>query len=143
MNGRGNQQGRAQEQPLVSAQELRAIIVDGDAEMMVRVAERVGKRLQREKLTTSQIRNFFGAVREIEMRWPHSEKEAIRQLLLLTPKLAYYVGKAKGDNKMSLTHLDETLRPCINLVQGDRERFSRFVDFFEAILAYHKYYGGD
>jgi len=35
------------------------------------------------------------------------------------------------------------LSPAVDLVQGDADNFGRFVEFFEAILAYHKAYGGN
>jgi CRISPR-associated protein Csm2 len=34
------------------------------------------------------------------------------------------------------------LSDAIDLVGRDRERFGHFVEFFEAILAYHRFYGG-
>ncbi|MBC7317257.1 MAG: type III-A CRISPR-associated protein Csm2, partial [Chloroflexi bacterium] len=34
------------------------------------------------------------------------------------------------------------LKPAVDYVQGKTENFERFVEFFEAILAYHRAYGG-
>ena len=139
--------------PPLSDKDLRAIIVDGDPEALVNAAKQIGRTLYEKNLPTSQIRNFFGAVREIEMNWPvgsesqregdaQREKEARRKLLLLKPKLAYYVGKEKGSSKAALDHLEKVLSPAIDLAKDDRTRFANFVEFFEAILAYHKYHGG-
>src|SRR5262249_42898764 len=129
--------------------ELRAIVADGDAETLVRVAERVGKALVENRLTTSQIRSVFGAVREIEMSWPRAAQPTAqeqgqagrcqRELLLLKPKLAYQAVRAQG---RGMANLKQVLDPAIGLVGDDRERFQHFVDLFEAILAYHRAYGG-
>jgi CRISPR-associated protein Csm2 len=131
--------------PVPSSAEVRAIIADGDAETLVRVAERVGCALVQEKLTTSQIRAFFGAVRQIEMSWPSTGTDAEttrarrRELLLLRPKLAYQAARAPG---RGVARLRDVLDPAIAEVGGDRQRFQHFVDFFEAILAYHRAAGG-
>ncbi|MBX5492557.1 MAG: type III-A CRISPR-associated protein Csm2 [Chloroflexi bacterium] len=131
--------------PTPSPAEVRAIIVEGDAETLVQVAERVGRALVKERLTTSQIRAFFGAVREIEMSWPptgadpDTTRARQRELLLLRPKLAYQAARASGQ---AVERLRAVLDPAIAEVRGDRQRFQHFVDFFEAILAYHRAAGG-
>jgi CRISPR-associated protein Csm2 len=90
----------------------------------------------------AQIRGIFGTVRRIEMRWTEKASEkaqelAMRQLLLLQPKLEYQARRQK-----EVRGLKDVLIPAIEQVQGDRERFGRFVEFFEAILAYHVAEGG-
>ena len=126
---------------------LEAIIVDGDGEVTVREAESLGRDLAR-KLSTSQIRGIFGTVRRIEMTWPeepHDEKEeqaaaqAQRELLLLKPKMAYQAKREPGRGVQTLV---EVLDDAIGLIEGKRQRFQHFVDFFEATLAYHKAHGG-
>ena len=62
---------------------------------------------------------------------------------MLKPKLAY-----TANRHASVNTLKEVLTQAIDLVGKEqeksyqREKFSRFVDFFEAILAYHKASGG-
>jgi CRISPR-associated protein Csm2 len=127
---------------------LQAIIVDGDAETTVRVAEELGQSLAR-KLSTSQIRNIFGTVRRIEMTWPEEPEgaeekkeaeQARRELLLLKPKMAYQAKRERGRGVQTLVNV---LSEAIDLVEGERQRFQHFVDFFEAVLAYHKAHGGN
>lgn len=125
-----------------SQQVLRSIIQEGDANLLVNVAEDIGKGLARQ-LTTSQIRNVFGTVRQIEMSWSpqaddEEQQEASRQLLLLKPKLAYQAKRERGKGMEQLT---QVLVPAIDLVGKDRKNFLRFVEFFEAILAYHTAHG--
>jgi CRISPR-associated protein Csm2 len=133
-----------------SEQELRQIIVDQDVEQLIRSAEELGRDLaQREKLTTAQVRIFFGAVRQIQAEAQATattgrlSDAANRKLLLLIPRLAYQAQRDKENRKgEGVLRLKETLTPAIRLVEGDTARFQRFVEFFEAILAYHKAAGG-
>ena len=132
----------------MNASDLQAIIVDGDAKVTVEEAQALGESLARQ-LTTSQIRNIFGTVRRIEMNWPEEPQtepeqqratRAQRELLLLKPKMAYQAKRERGRGVAMLT---DVLSDAIDLVGDDRQKFQHFVDFFEAILAYHKAYGGN
>ena len=127
----------------LSAEDYQKIIVRGDAKALTDVVESIGTGLARQ-LTTAQIRNVFGTVRQIEMSWgprvaEPQRKYAARQLLLLKPKLAYQARRQRGKGVQQLANV---LIPAIDLVGEDRERFQNFVDFFEAILAYHTAAGG-
>ncbi len=131
------------DQKRLSQQDYQKIIVEGDAKVLTEHAEAIGTSLAHQ-LTTSQIRNIFGTVRQIEMSWrPRAtEKErkyAARQLILLKPKLAYQARRERGGGVQQLANV---LTPAIDLVGEDRNRFQNFLDFFEAILAYHTAAGG-
>jgi len=140
------------------------IIAHGNVEALVDIAKTVGGNLSRQ-LTTSQIRNIFGEVRRIEMDWPlhtgpvkesgedaakAAEKaakadEGFRRVVLLQPKLAYQARRERG---RGVEELQQVLDPCIDEIrkapkEQRRLYFQRFVDFFEAILAYHKAAGGN
>ena len=129
---------------------LSTIITDPDgAEVLVKEAERLGKQLKNKGLTTSQIRAIFGEVRQIEAQWQmgaEQRKKAERRLILLKPKMAYRARKERGP---AVRELVDVLSPAIDLVirekdeQRRSENFTRFVEFFEAILAYHKAFGGN
>lgn len=149
---RGNQSSRSSFQP-PSDDEMRKIMIEGDPETLITVADRVGQTLVEQELTTSQIRNVFGTVRQIQMRWPTNSteptNEAYREAVLLRPKMAYFAErqkKAKGGRSYGMETLQRTLEPALKLLtdngQPSRERFNRFVDLFEAIVAYHKKHGG-
>ncbi len=117
------------------------------AEELVRSAEAWGAYLARKlKLNTTQIRTIFGEVRRIEMSWAQGEEnsEAMRDLLLLKPKLAYQAARDAEKNRHTrpVQALADILTPGIDHIGADRKRFQRFVDFFEAVLAYHKAAGG-
>ena len=134
---RGPRQGQRRDQregqavPLPNNEKVQQAIRDG-GKALVEVAEQVGSRLQRDQLTTSQIRNVFGTVKMMEMRGfePH-------EFVLLKPKLAYAAARHR-----SVATLKTVLSRAIDEVGSDEAKFDRFVDFFEAILAYHKAAGG-
>ena len=109
------------------------VITDG-GETLVKEAAQLGERLAR-NLTTSQIRNIYGAVKKMQMK---GELDT-HKLLMLKPKLAYAAKRHGG----GVNTLKEVLTQAIDLVENDSRKFDRFVDFFEAILAYHKFHGGN
>ncbi len=135
----------------MSVNVLESIIVGGDAEKLVKTADSLGRRLAKDlryPLSSSQIRTFFGTVKRLSMKWTKSAsseeaRRAYSQLVLLKPKLAYQQGRqGRGEKAEALRLLRNTLDPAIELVDGDWERFQNFVNFFEAILAYHRAHGG-
>lgn len=140
-------------------QTLHNIIVPGvvsddeSAKLLVKWADILGAFLA-ENLTTSQIRAIFGEVRQIQGQLRVSQvsndgtsnlEKPWTRLRLLIPKMQYRKEKEKGEGVKNLV---KVLEPAVKLVvDGDpskrAERFERFVNFFEAILAYHKAYGGN
>ena len=112
---------------------LDARVITEGGEVLVKEAEQHGRQLARD-LTTSQIRNIYGAVKKMQMKGQLDT----HKLLMLKPKLAY-AAKRHG---RGVETLKDVLTQAIDLVGNDSKKFNRFVDFFEAILAYHKAYGG-
>lgn len=130
--------------------DIDAIIVKGDVGKLVAEAQLIGKALAVQNLTTSQIRNVFGTVRQIQLRWDTDPERAYREAILLRPKMAYSAERekqAKGKRSIGMDTLQKALDPALVLLgqalPKDRKAFfERFVDFFEAIVAYHKLSGG-
>lgn len=83
------------------------------------------------RLTTSQLRKFFGEVKRQQM-----EGYDETAFILLKPKLAYAVGRAKEKNA-KIKDFYEVMSAAIDLVHNECQ-FKRFVQIFEAIVAYHK-----
>lgn len=116
---------------------------DESGKEMVEYAQQVAQALVRNGLTRSQIRTIFTEVRQIEAMWGAShQKEALRRLVMLKPKLAYQTARTS-----SMDLLQKELTAAIDEVEkANAEQkdaaFQRFVDFFEAILAYHRANGG-
>jgi CRISPR-associated protein Csm2 len=130
--------------PAPTAADLMSIIQQGDAVLLTRHAQLTGEWLANH-LSSSQIRNIFTTARQIEALWPIKQddersesdaRRAARQLLLLKPKLAYQTSREqRGGTGMKV--LADVLSASIDLVGDRREHFQHFMDFFEAILAYH------
>jgi CRISPR-associated protein Csm2 len=117
------------------------ITSDANARDMVEEAERLARDIQRD-VSTSQIRNAYGTVKKLEMAGELTP-QTYRQILLLKPKLAYARGRADGRKRDSYQKLENALGQAIDAIDPrDVETFRRFCQFFEAILAYHKAYGG-
>jgi CRISPR-associated protein Csm2 len=120
---------------------IRKIILDSDAGKLVDEAQALGEELAAE-LKTSQLRNIFGAIRQTQMRWDTNRQEAYQEIILLQPKLAYYTKRAP-----SMRPLKGTLDVAITLLRADKQpdeiHFKNFVNFCEAIVAYHRFYRKD
>lgn len=126
------QQRKAEELPVKKDQIQRAIREGGAP--LVESAETLGPYLKNLGLTTSQIRNIYGMVKRMELQGfdPH-------EFVLLKPKLAYAAKRARTGGA---ERLKEVLTLAIDEVGNDAQKFSKFVDLFEAILAYHVAAGG-
>lgn len=106
----------------------------------VKFAEDFGRYLAQkeggEALTTSQLRKFFGEVKHQQMKG-YIESEFV----MLKPKLAYAVGRAKKNSKIKDFY--DVMSDAIDKVtqSSDKEKaFKNFISVFEAIVAYHKKY---
>lgn len=121
------------QQAQVFQQQVHQLIQQG-GKPLVDVAEKLGPRLYQGRLTTSQIRNIYGTVKQMEMRGFDAN-----EFVLLKPKLAYAAARA---DTQGARELKDVLTWAIDEVGNDEMKFARFVDFFEAILAYHKAAGG-
>lgn len=89
-------------------------------------------------LKTTQLRKFFGAIRDIEMEkdWKHMETS----FYLLKPKLANSVGRG-----LIPRDFYDFMKVCMNKVDVGTEEekvknFKRLVELVEAVVAYHKFY---
>ena len=122
---------------------VKKIITTDNPQELVKQAKKIGKNLADVGLTTSQIRNIFTTARKLQAAWPKDSTRARRQLVLLKPKLAY-----QAQRKREVGALQPWLEEAIDQViaapdpKEERTRFMRFMEFFEAILAYHAAAGG-
>jgi CRISPR type III-A-associated protein Csm2 len=111
----------------------------------VQFAERFGNYLAEkdeysEPLTTSQLRKFFGEVKRQQMIGYNDT-----EFVMLKPKLAYAVGRAKQNGKkgkhQKIEDLYMVLANAIDKVESSSDKpkaFKNFITTFEAIVAYHK-----
>lgn len=116
---------------------------DPTGQQLVQFAQTTAERLVKDQLTRGQIRNIFTEVRKIESLWEVEQEKALRRLVMLKPKMDYQTSRIP-----QVKRLKEVLSDAIDeVVKGkdnkDRdERFKRFMNLFEAILAYHRAKGG-
>lgn len=106
----------------------------------------------RKALTTGQLRKFFGKVKQIDVDFSNKKSE----IATLEYLLVYSVGRDKSKdkttgklvNKTKIMDLSDQLKIAIdflnkNITNKDIQiYYKNFVKIFEAIVAYHKFYGG-
>lgn len=109
-----------------------------DSQTLVEAAEQIGGRLSVDNTKNHQIRKFYDAVKQIERHTLRLQPgdplpdEHIAQLLFLRPHLA---NAQRKDS--SIRSLREALDPClVSDVMETKADLTRFVKFFEAIIAY-------
>ena len=119
----------------VREDDLESIIKGGDAVKLNNVADRLGgyyaSGRDGEKLSASQIRGILDHLQRMY-------KFSLTDLQLLRPKLAYAAGRHGGKVK----DLQKVADRAIAMVEAEEKRFNNFRNFFEAIVAYHRYHGG-
>jgi CRISPR-associated protein Csm2 len=113
-------------------------IVKGVDQNTVSFADRIGKFLCKNGLSTSQIRNVFGEIKRIEIKGFEKEKSAF---YLLKPKMAYAASRVEKHKAQGINELKRVFDLAHRQVENETT-YKNFVDFFESILAYHKAYGG-
>lgn len=127
---------------------IRQIICSDEAtESLVKEAKAIGEQMARDRVSTSQVRNIYGAVKQLQLLWhsadaPGSTK-AFRQVMLLRPKIAYQAKRSPNLTQLKSV-LDDAIEE-IGTTENKSERYARFwrfAEFFEAILAYHTAAGG-
>lgn len=94
-----------------------------------------GRKSSDEKLTSNQLRKFFGEVKRQQMQGFNKTT-----FVMLKPKLAYAVGRAfanSGNKYFKIKDLYIVLADAIDKV-SDEKSFNNFISIFEAIVAYHK-----
>lgn len=79
-------------------------------------------------LSTSQLRNIYDKAIKCE---------TLNELKLIRPNLAYLAGKSTNEKEKSLlAFIDLLIKEIRNEAQ-----VKEFMTFFEAVVAYHKFYG--
>jgi CRISPR-associated protein Csm2 len=99
------------------------------------------------QLTTSQLRRFFGQIKRLQVRG-YTIKER-SELLMLGPLLAYATGRDKKKDPTKIGAFYDEISIAIGAVIApnndealEQEYFKNFVNLVEAVVAYHRFYGG-
>ena len=114
-------------------------IQSGVDEEAVQFADDFGRFLVTNKMTTSQIRNVFGEIKRIQIKGFDEEKPGF---YLLKPKMAYAASRVERPKAKGINEFKKVFDQAHGEVKNNKDRYMNFVDFFEAILAYHKAHGG-
>ncbi|MCR4432196.1 MAG: type III-A CRISPR-associated protein Csm2 [Tepidanaerobacteraceae bacterium] len=112
---------------------------DSEGTVFFHCVEEIGKYLAFKKVTVSQLRKIYSETRRIKSE---HFNDAVYRLRMLKAILAYTAGRMNNLREfkdiMSIA-IDETIK---NKDSKSDKIFKRFIDFVEAIIAYHRAYGG-
>ena len=99
------------------------------------------------KVSTSQIRKFLSAVNKInnKIRYQNNDdilsEDIVAEIAYMRVQFAYIVGRNK--NNKGLEKLHKELDGAIANIKNSKSNFINFARYVEAIVAYHKFFGGD
>lgn len=98
-------------------------------------------------VTTSKIRNLLAMTADIYNEVLNSQEEQLStevcgRIDYLKVRFVYEVGRDKEEKVKAFVEKAEILQ-CINEIKGSRKNFILFSRYMEALVAYHKYYGGE
>lgn len=115
------------------------------------VRDKFGKEKRVPKLTNSQIRKFLTAVNvvknKVDMFWAKNNDavslpdELVTEIKFLKVNIVYQAAKDNTGAVKSfimVTNLDK----IINDIGNDANKFNKFCKYVEALVAFHKFYGG-
>lgn len=111
-------------------------ITEGADATLPETAEILGEYMAKYGLTNSKIRSVYGEIKRIQMGRFENEKASF---YLLRPKMAYILGRDKNNYGLQLFKI--VFDKVFPLVK-DHKTYQNFCNVIEAILAYHKAYGG-
>ncbi len=124
----------------------------------VDLAEKVMKKLSEQRdrygnvamVTTTQLRRFLTAVNAVTGKIEQARNETgntekltadlAAQVKFLKVKLAYQVGR--GDAKIKDFAREADLMAAIGSIGDDAKKYEEFARYIEALVAFHKFYGG-
>ncbi len=109
----------------------------GANEEMVSFAEDCGRKLVDGNLTNSKIRSIYGEIKRIQ--GVKNFEKSKPSFYLLKPKVAYAQGREPQNNGLRL--FKEIFDGASKLVNNDKT-YENFCNLMEAILAYHRAFGG-
>jgi len=102
--------------------------------------------LSLKKLKATQLRKFFDEIKTIEKQLSESSWEEVKtKIILLIPKIKYNKGRKLIPKEFSnfMTDIIEKIISSQKSEEEKKKMFKNFVRILEAIVAYHKYHGGE
>lgn len=120
-----------------------------ESDNQVKLAETLGINIASGQLTGTQFRNLFTEFRAIQTTAREGKTKAFRSFLMLRPKLAYM---EKRNNNKGATILRKALETGMDVItssddfqakDGKQSLYANFMDFTEAVFAFHYSRAGD
>ncbi|AEH51250.1 type III-A CRISPR-associated protein Csm2 [Pseudothermotoga thermarum] len=102
---------------------------DPDGNVFSEVAEGTGRFIS--NVNPTQLRRIFTEVKRLSANDPAYKYK----MKLVRARVAYAAGRFS-----ELKEFAEIVKKAITVAEKNAENFKRFLDFFEAIVAYHKYF---
>lgn len=127
----------------MTTEQIRQWVVSGPSKGLIEKADEFGQKLKEQELTTSQIRQVFTKMKNIESKG--LDQTRLGDFLMLKPFISYAAGRQ--DKCMGLQKLKGLVCDgidCVADAKGEalQSHFRNFVKLFEAVLAYHRAAGG-
>lgn len=107
--------------------------VDKDGKAFSEIAEKTGRLLKESNVTVTQLRKVFTEVKRLS---PDDESYKYK-LKLLKAKMAYTSGRFP-----KLKDFQDIVNKALPIAEQNEKTLERFKDFFEAVVAYHRFFGG-
>jgi len=113
---------------------------------LVKKAKKIGETLSN-SLKTNQLRKFHGHLTKIWSKYAYNRRtynqdhqafkeDILNEVHFMKIFLAYQVGRGVSEG---IEELKKVLEPLINEIKTP-EDFEKFKKFYDAVLAYHKFY---
>lgn len=95
-------------------------------------------------LKTNQVRKILEMARATELKTKREGTDIKNDIVRMRYLLAYTVGKATGQPRYPLEAFHSVLDPMLKVLMKNptKENFERFYDFLQAVVAYHRFFGG-
>jgi len=92
-------------------------------------------------LKTNQVRKIFEIARTIERKVRREEQDIKPEIVKMRYLLAYIAGKGRGE---ALEAFQKVIDPILRVLMNSSEskNFLEFYEFLQAVLAYHRFFGG-
>ncbi len=121
---------------LIGADERMVLFADKAGEYMAPKGDR-----DKQHLSKSQIRNVFGEIKRIQLKG-YDTQEGRSSFMLLKPKVAYAEGRNKTKGLSLFKRIFDDGWDIVTNNNATNIQYGNFCALLEAILAYHKAYGG-
>lgn len=159
VNFKNNQQQRPQQDQLPKSQQRKAdfVFFNQVEKDFSTIAENTIKKISRLP-STSSIRNILALINNVSMKVANCQENTLPQDIMndisyLKVRIAYSYGRDRSsfnprnsstyENQCKLAvFIDETRLLELLLCIDTKQKYEIFAKYVEALIAYHKYYGG-